>query len=269
MARSEPKIISQEADKWSLSNMNFLQINDEVISINCALAYLKKSGAYHRVLAEIIRQHILEQELQTKTDIQCNDFQIDQALVDFRVQNDLQDVDAFQEWMQSNSVDYHEFRKNIQFGFKVEQLKMKITESKIESYFQEQKPLLDRVVLSRIILEDKDKANLVKDELIRDRTKFGQLAQMHSITDDRIANGMMGPVSRGQMPDILKAAIDLAQTGDILGPLDIDGRYCIFRIEQLLPAILEGALKQELKNQLFEQWIQEKIQNSDIQLLLK
>ena len=249
--------------------MDFLRINDELISINQALRYLKASGGYHQTMSAIVRQYVLEKELQSKADIQCNDFQIDQALVDFRVQNNLQEMNDFQGWMRVNGVDYAEFRQNIQFGFKVEHLRTEITESRLESYFQECKSVLDRVVMSRIILEDQEKANWIKDELMGDRSKFSQLAQAYSITDDRVAGGMMGPISRGQMPDILKAAIDLTQPGDILGPLEIDGRYCIFQIVQILPAVLEGTLKQELRNELFDQWLQEKIQALDINLEVK
>lgn len=251
------------------TSSSFLSINQESISIQQALDYLKASGAYHRTMTEIIRQYLLEKELESRADLQCSDLQIDQALMDFRVQSELQDSQDFQEWMNVNGVNYEQFRKNIEFGFKVEALKTEAVEPKLDDYFQSQKPILDRVALSRIILEDKDQANQVKDALMSDRSQFGALAQQYSITEDRVANGMMGPVGRGQMPDILKAAIDLAQPGDIIGPLEIDDRFCLFRIEQLLPAVLEGGLKQELKNQLFEQWLQEKIQGLDIKLEVK
>jgi hypothetical protein len=48
------------------------------------------------------------------------------------------------------------------------------------------------------------------------------------------------------------------------------GVTAYFVFTQFLPASLEDdLLKQELKNQLFEQWLQEKMQSLDIQLLVK
>lgn len=245
----------------------FLKVNDESISIARALDYLKAAGGYHRTLTEILRQYVLEKELQHRTDIQFSSLQVDQALMDFRVQNNLQAPNRFQEWMQVNGVDYEQFRQNIEFGFKVEQLRREVTEPQLESYFQERKHLLDRAILSRLILDDKDLAEKLKQKILADRSEFEPLVRHYSLTDDRAANGMMGAVPKGQMPDILRTAIDLANPGELIGPLEIEGRYCLFRVEQFIPASLEDqALKHELKNQLFERWVQEKLQSLDIRL---
>jgi len=60
--------------------------------------------------------------------------------------------------------------------------------------------------------------------------RFEQLAQEYSLTDERIVNGMMGPVSRGQMPDFLRALVDLSSPGELIGPIEIEGWYCLFRL---------------------------------------
>jgi len=51
----------------------------------------------------------------------------------------------------------------------------------------------------------------------------------------------------------------------LIGPIEIEGWYCLFRVEQFLPASLEGQVKQELQNQLFE-WLEEKMQKLTIKL---
>jgi parvulin-like peptidyl-prolyl isomerase len=43
---------------------------------------------------------------------------------------------------------------------------------------------------------------------IEEGASFDQLAREYSIADDRVLNGMMGPVSRGALPDILRASVD-------------------------------------------------------------
>ena len=81
---------------------------------------------------------------------------------------------------------------------------------------------------------------------------------------------MMGPVSRGTMPDKLRSAVDIASPGDILGPVELEERYGLFRVEQLLPASLEDTqLKQALQNELFEKWLAEKIQKLTVKLQVK
>jgi len=51
------------------------------------------------------------------------------------------------------------------------------------------------------------------------------------------------------MPDFLRALVDLSSPGELIGPIEIEG-YCLFQVEQFLPASLEGQVKQELQNQL-------------------
>ena len=53
------------------------------------------------------------------------------------------------------------------------------------------------------------------------------------------------------------------------GSLEIDGQYCIFRLEESLPAILEGCLIQDRKSQLFDRWLEDRFQSMKIQLNLK
>jgi len=68
-------------------------------------------------------------------------------------------------------------------------------------------------VLSRIAVTEKELAELRSQ--ILEGARFEQLAQEYSLTDERIVNGMMGPISRGQMPDFLRALVDLSSPGEL------------------------------------------------------
>jgi parvulin-like peptidyl-prolyl isomerase len=58
-----------------------------------------------------------------------------------------------------------------------------------------------------------------------------------------------------------------ASPGELIGPLALEGRWLLFRVEQFLPASLEDAqLKLALQNELFEQWIAQKIQKMAVKL---
>ena len=113
-------------------------------------------------------------------------------------------------------------------------------------------------------------ADTLKAAISSGKNQFETIAREYSVSDDRVVNGMMGPVSRGTLPDILKNMVDFAKVGEILGPLEIEGGYGLFRVEQFLDASLEDPkVKQELQNQLFEQWLQEKLQSLEIKLEFK
>lgn len=249
-----------------MESISFLTVNDDSISLSQSLRYLRGTGKLPQFLTEILRQYVLDKELQRRSEIQIDAFLIDQAIMDFRLNNQLSDPNLFRRWLANNAFTYEDFYNQIAFNLKIEQLKNEMTEAKIEEYFIEKKPFIDQVVISRIIVAEKELAADIKQQLLNDKTKFEQLAREKSITNDRFVNGMIGAVSRGQLPEALKTAIESANPGDIIGPLEIEGRYCIFRVEQFINYTLEEGIKQDLQNQMFEQWLQENLQKMAVKL---
>lgn len=244
----------------------FLTVDEQSITLRECLKYLQTAGKLQGFLGDILRQYVLEQEVATREDLDINPAVIEQAVIDFRLQQQLTDPKVFQEWLKGNGSDYSTFHSQINSNFKVEKLKSVIADAKLQEYFIERKVFLDRVVLSRIIVENQELADELKIQ-IQEGASFEELAQEHSIADDRISNGMMGPVSRGTMPDTIRAAIDSAEPGDLVGPIEVEQRWALFRVEQMIPATLDNQqLRQTLQNELFERWLAEKIQKMTVKL---
>ncbi|MGH7999692.1 MAG: peptidylprolyl isomerase [Brasilonema sp.] len=249
-----------------MENSSFLTIDDTPISYGQAVKYLQASGKLGQFIGDILRQYIIEQELQTREDILISSALTEQTIIDFRLKNQLTDPQTFQEWLLSNGTNYDTFHSSVAYSFKVEKLKAIVTESKLQEYFIERKIYLDKVVVSRIIVESQELAEELQTQ-IEEGASFEQLAREYSLADDKIVNGMMGPVSRGTMPDRLRSVIDIASPEQLVGPVELEGRYGLFRVEQFLPASLEDTqLKQALQNELFEKWLAEKIQKLTVKL---
>jgi parvulin-like peptidyl-prolyl isomerase len=244
----------------------FLTVDEQPISIEQAVKYLQASGKLRHFIGDILRYYVIEQELQTREDIVINPSVTEQTIIDFRLKNQLTDPQVFQEWLKNNGTDYTSFYSSIAFNFKQEKLKAVVTEPKIHEYFIERKIFLDRVVLSRIIVDNIELAEELQAQ-IEEGASFEQLAREYSLAEDKIVNGMMGPVSRGTMPDILRASVDTTVPGKLVGPIELEQRYGLFRVEQFLSASLEDTqLKQALQNELFEKWLAEKIQKLTVKL---
>ncbi|OUL29034.1 peptidylprolyl isomerase [Nostoc sp. 106C] len=252
-----------------MESLSFLTVDNRPISIEQAVKYLQASGKLTQFIGDIIRQYIIELEISIRDDIDISSALTEQTIIDFRLKNQLTEPQIFQEWLKKNGTDYATFHASIAFGFKLEKLKALITEPKLPEYFIERKIYLDRVVLSRIFVDNRELSEELQTQ-IEEGGSFEQLAKEYSLADDRIVNGMMGPISRGTLPDTLRAAIDAAIPGQLIGPIELDGRYGLFRLEQFLPASLEDTqLKQALQNELFEKWLAEKIQKLTVKLQVK
>ncbi|OUL24220.1 peptidylprolyl isomerase [Nostoc sp. T09] len=246
-----------------------LTADDQPISIEQALRYLDSAGKLESVIWEIMRQHVIEKELQALEELDISSELLDQVILDFRLENELTNYESFQEWLNNQGLDYAIFRREIAAKLKLEKLKVQVTEPNIQEYFIERKIFLDRVVLSRLVVEEQALAEELKSQILEDDVRFEQLVQEYSVEDDRVFNGMMGAVSRGTMPDPLRASVDLANPGELIGPLEINGLWYLIRVEKFIEASLEEQLKQELEDELFEQWLEEKIQNIKVSLQVK
>ncbi|MBD2384649.1 peptidylprolyl isomerase [Cylindrospermum sp. FACHB-282] len=249
-----------------MESSSFLTVNDQPITISQAVKYLQASGKMGQFIGTILRQQVIEQEIETREDIEISSSLAEQTIIEFRLKNQLSDPKAFQEWLKSNGSDYATFHASITFSFKLEKLKALVTEPKLSEYFIERKLFLDRVVLSRILVDNRELAEELQTQ-IEERGSFEEFAKEYSLAEERIFNGMMGPISRGTLPDIVRAAVDAATPGQLVGPIELEGRFAVFRVEQFLPASLEDTqLKQTLQNELFEKWLGSKIQNLTVKL---
>lgn len=249
-----------------MESQPFLTIDDQPISLAKAIGYLRSTGDFQLFLLKIIRQHILETQLQTHDDLEIDSNIIEQAVIDFRFENQLNDPERFQEWLKTQGISYADFRHQIAARLKIQKLKADVTLPKLEEYFNANKALLNQVVISRIVVAELDFALNLKNQILADSSRFEPLAREHSLTNDRLVNGIMEAVSLGQVPSPIREYIITATPGELIGPLEIDERYALLRVERFIPATLEGSLKRELQDQLFEQWLEEKAQKLTIKM---
>lgn len=244
-----------------------LTVNGQSISVDRAFAYLQSSGRFESVIGQILRQHILESELQMRQ-LEASEMAIEQAVIGFRMEQHLEEPQRYQQWLAQNNMTETSLRSQFAIGIQMQQLIEQITEPRLQETFIERKLMLDRVVLSRIIVDDLDVAQELLSQ-IEEGVAFEQLAQDYSLTDDRIVNGMMGVLNRGQLPDVVRSKIDSAAQKDVVGPVPLGDRWGLFRVEQLLPASLgDEAVQQTLRQEIFEEWIVEKIRTATVSVAL-
>lgn len=245
-----------------------LIVDEQPITLNQALKYLQTSGKLSDFIGAILHQHILEQELQAQNQVEVTPEAIEQAILSFRNRHHLAESERFQNWLMQQGMTYEEFCLKTARNLKLNRLIPQVTEPKLHEQFMNKKLMLDRIILSRIVVASQELAEELKIQILEEGISFEQLAREHSLTDDRMMNGMMGAVSRGQLSDGLRAVIDMAQPGDIVGPFPAQEQYwSLFRIEQFLPASLaDEQLKQSLRDEIFEGWITDKLQRKQVQL---
>jgi parvulin-like peptidyl-prolyl isomerase len=249
-----------------MTSLTFLTVDDRSISFTKAITYLQDSGRFPDFLWEILSRYAIEQEFQDLPDDKVSSAELVQQIINFRLRYELTAEEDFQSWLESEKKTYADFHRQMQYDLQLQYLKEMVAAPKIQEYFVGNKIYLDRLVLSQIVVKSKEQAEELKSQISDDGIRFEKIAQEYSISDESILNGLVGEISRGSMPDELRAVIDTSQVGELLGPVEFDGLFYLLRVEKLLPASLDEALQRRLGEDIFEEWLNAKVQNMQVQL---
>lgn len=179
---------------------NFITIDDQAISLKQAIGYLNTTGDLPKFIQRILYRHIIEQTLSHRLDVAVEPQQIEQAIVNFRVQNKLTEPAPFEEWLKSQGLTYESFQKRVSESLRVEVLKQKEISQESRKYFNDNKAALDRIVLSRIVVLAQALAKEIQQQLTNGTATFEALAKQHSVTNDSSLGGLMGTLQMGQLP---------------------------------------------------------------------
>jgi parvulin-like peptidyl-prolyl isomerase len=245
---------------------NFLVINEEPLSLDQALNYLKADGALQPFLTSILRQHAIAQALANQPDLRPTIEEIEQQLEQFRQNNKLLEAEQFQQWLEYSNLTYESLLEQLIKAQTLRNLIEHISEPKLHEYFINQKLSLDRVVLSCLVVEQETLAEELREQ-IKEGAAFEELARDYSIAENYHLGGRMEPVSRSDLPDDIRASVDPpAQPGCLIGPINIEDRWYLFQLEEIIPAALEGEVKEQLKTEIYQQWLAEKIEAMSVKL---
>jgi parvulin-like peptidyl-prolyl isomerase len=282
-----------------MSSPTFLIIDEKPVSLEQALNYLQAAGKFQPFLLEILYHHAINQELQAQADLNSSPEALEQALLDFRVQRELTDPEEFQAWLDSQGVNSETLRQQLARYLAFNQLKTQISQPRLQDYFIERKPFLDQVILSWLVTDTKEAAEALRRRLEAGAT-FEQLARQASAKENPAIAGEMEGAFRplvgfwkrltgsnvsnerdpsppplieieeqigwAEMPEELREVIDAEQPGQLVGPLLIDGDWYVVRVEDFLPAELDADLEAQLRDEIFEQWLIEKVATMNVKL---
>lgn len=252
-----------------MDNPAFLYIDQQPITLDQIIRYLHTSRNLGSFIDTILRQHILAQALAENPDAQVNPEQIDQVITSIRQEHQITDDQAFQQWLAQQGITEAGFRNDLTYRLKLQRFMPTVVEPRLQDAFMNQKLHLDQVILSRLVVDSPELAEELKAQILEEGANFEQLVREYSVASDRAVNGMMGAISRGDLSDGLRAVIDAAQPGDLVGPLEFENQWFLFRVEQFIPASLsDQGIQASLQKQIFDQWIADQIQGHHVELQL-
>ncbi|QEI44321.1 Chaperone SurA (plasmid) [Dolichospermum sp. UHCC 0315A] len=251
-----------------IDSLPFLTIGEDQVSLKQSLGYLQAFGRFRPLLQEIVTHHFLFQEIQKRDDLNISSAEFEQAVIEFRLQQKLTNPDDFQNRLSQEGMNYATFQNRVLLGLKLDKLRTQISAPKLEEYFLKQKYLLEQLDLNCLIFDEQELATNIKNQIIEETTTLEQVVQEHSLMNNPQIKIMRGLTRRQELaPEIIKA-LESAKIGELLGLVEMSNKWCLFRIEEVIPATLDKKIQKQIENQILQEWLAEKMQNLPINLTL-
>ncbi|MEG4089853.1 peptidylprolyl isomerase [Microcoleus sp. Pol12B4] len=213
--------------------------------------------ASYQMLPQLYRESIIDEAI---APIDCSAEEIVNASQQFYEQNQLIDETTQQLWLKKHGMS-REFLERVFIPrlLKIEKFKHQTWHQKLESYFLQSKRSLDRVIYSLIRVKDPEVARELYFRIYEKEQSFAELAREYSQGPEAQVNGIVGPAELGTIHPHLAHLLAISRPGQLWHPIPVEGWLAIVRLETLIPAQFDLAMRQRLLRELFEIWVQEQM----------
>lgn len=170
-----------------------------------------------------------------------------------RYQNGLESVEKFQQWLKNNHQTFLSLQNDIDYQLLRNKVRSSISNREIEAYFAEHQLEFDRADLYSIRVSNQEKAEELYAKITEDGENFHLLAMEHSLDkESKPKGGYIGRVSRDELSAEIEAAVFNAQPEQVIGPVETEKGYNLFKVSAVYPADLAEE-KDNIQFLLFEQ----------------
>ncbi len=242
--------------------MQSLQLRDNEISSDRTLQYLAHSQLLPQLLREMVVDELIDRVAKAEQlDLTPSVAEFDRLSAQIVKISPFQGMNAKQlDTITTRTLKLHKF-KQVGWGHRVNE------------YYQSIEHRLHRVVYSVLHVEDGLLAQELFFRVQSGEQSFKELVQQYSPDPTLVQNGgIVGPISIDKIPPALVQTVTKLHPGELSPLFQLDRYYGFIRLEDWIPAKLDENMQQLLLEELFENWIQERIgaeigQNAEISLI--
>ena len=234
-----------------------LQIGQAVLDAPTLIAKLQE----HQLMPKLVQEVVIDQAI---SGVACDPQEAFQAFCSKRGLFSREQQEA---WCQQQQKTPEQMSLAAQREYKLSQFQEETWGEQIESYFLQRKAQLDRVRYSLIRTKDSSLAQEIYFRLNDDGASFAELASQYSEGQESKTGGMVGPVELSVPHPILARMLMVSKPGQLWAPTQIGEWLVISRLEQFIPAQFDGAMRQRLLSEQFQEWLDTQIAETPVKAL--
>ncbi|OKH55810.1 peptidylprolyl isomerase [Calothrix sp. HK-06] len=218
--------------------------------------------ASYKMLPQLLCESIIDQAI---AEIKCTREETENASEQLYQRWGLTDEAEKQLWLQRYGMSKEHLESLATRSLRIEKFQEQKWGHKLESYFLQRKGQLDKVIYSLLRVKDQGFANELYFRITEGEQSFAEIAFKHSEGSEAQTGGIMGPLELGTIHPNLAQILRVSQPGEIWAPMPFGEYRVIVRLEKLIPAQLDEAMRKRLLHENFEAWFTEQLGQLSVQ----
>jgi parvulin-like peptidyl-prolyl isomerase len=215
--------------------------------------------AQYQLFSDLAKEILIDQAIAKDPDLSCNEEEVKIAVNQFVQKQQFKSEAEFDDWLQQNGLRRSQLAAIASRPLRIEKFKQKQWGDNLEVYFVERKSQLDRIIYSLIRTHDPGIAQELYFRILDDGSTFSDLARKYSQGAEAQTGGLIGPVEMSIPHPQMTQILATATPGEVKTPVKIGDWFVLLRLEKVIPAQLDEAMRQRLINEQFEAWLQQQI----------
>jgi len=237
----------------SLDQVIALQIAGSSFSLETVLKSAQMRGGFgaiHDYLTVVLIDAYAEEQR-----IPASQEEIQEAVTRWREANSLYQAAEVTAWLNERSLSMADLAEFARIEAVKDRVRNHVVAGKVERYFAEHRSRFEAVVLSQIVVNERGIARELKFKLMEGEPFWGLARTFSTEESSRLGGGYIGRKTRAQLPHAIASQAFRSAPGTIVGPLEIDKKFYVVKIEEVYPAELNADTRVRIEHLLFEDWL--------------
>ncbi|GAB4531672.1 MAG: hypothetical protein Tsb0014_15380 [Pleurocapsa sp.] len=227
--------------------------------------YLKLSSQLNDTVESIVACQIIESTA-AKLGIQASDRELQQAADDFRLTNQLHNIEDTWMWLKENYLSMDDFENLIRTNIITSKLVEHLFKDRVEAIFYQNQLDYAGVAMYEVVLDDEDLAFELFLALQEGEISFHEVARQYETNPNhRRSGGYCGILKRKDLKPEISAAVFAASPPQLLKPIFTSQGIHLILVEEIIKPDLDEQLRAQIMSALFSDWLRQ--QREEIKII--
>ena len=230
------------------------------ITVEDVVVFLKATGAFRNAIYHMISIEVLMLKAR-EMNVTLLEHEIHAYCKAKKQSLGIEDAVAMHNYCKWLGITYDHWLKQVEIELIRQKLKQALfPEKMIRELFAEHHQSLRTFSLSRIVGDDKEQLAGFREQVEAGKADFVALARHHSQEQNtRVAGGFVGRIRPGMLNPDIEKLLFAASPNELVGPISQDGRWALYRVDDVQEPEYTEQLKEQIAERLFVDWLENEV----------